>query len=144
MTDHRDRIGRWLAGKVPGAAFDEAGTASIERDPDTVVVLELSPTADICHFCALVAPLSEEQPEASLFSALELNRYGKPLGGCWLAWEPELQMLTLNWNLVIADADELAFGNALDNVISAIDAARAELLPAPAADASGRSPIEMA
>jgi len=99
MEESRMRIESWLADKVPGAAFDDAGTASVQRDADTVVVLELSPSADICHFCALVAPLSEDMPEASLFAALELNRFGKPLGGCWLAWEPDLQMLTLNWNL---------------------------------------------
>lgn len=144
MGDNRDRIELWLADKVPGASFDDAGTASVQRDPDTVVVLELSPAKDICHFCALVAPLSEEMPEASLFAALELNRFGKPLGGCWLAWEPDLQMLTLNWNLVLADADDFAFGNALDNFISAIDTARAELLPAPAERESGRSVVEMA
>lgn len=143
MTDHRDRIEHWLAAKVPGASFDEAGTASVQRDQDTVVVLELSPSGDICHFCALVAPLSEEMPEASLFAALELNRYGKPLGGCWLAWEPDLQMLSLNWNLGLADADDFAFGNALDNFISAIDAARATLLPSEDGAAS-RPVAEMA
>lgn len=129
MKDNITRIERWLAQKVPGAMFDEDGTASVQRDPDTLVALELSPSGEICHFCALVAPLSESAPEASLFAALELNRYGKPLGGCWLAWEPDLQMLTLNWNLVLSDADDFAFGNALDNFIAAIDAARAKLLP---------------
>lgn len=138
------RIESWLADKVPGAAFDDAGTASVQRDADTVVVLELSPSADICHFCALVAPLSEDMPEASLFAALELNRFGKPLGGCWLAWEPDLQMLTLNWNLVLADADDFAFGNALDNFIAAIDTARAELLPPENGDDTPQPLAEMA
>lgn len=144
MAGNRLRIERWLADKVPGAVFDEAGTASVQRDPDTVVVLELSPAEDICHFCALVAPLSEESPEASLFAALELNRFGKPLGGCWLAWEPDLQMLTLNWNLVLADAHDFAFGNALDNFVSAIDAARTELLPVASEAASSPVAAEMA
>ncbi len=144
MEESRMRIESWLADKVPGAAFDDAGTASVQRDADTVVVLELSPSADICHFCALVAPLSEDMPEASLFAALELNRFGKPLGGCWLAWEPDLQMLTLNWNLVLADADDFAFGNALDNFIAAIDTARAELLPPENGDDTPQPLAEMA
>ena len=88
--------------------------------------------------------LSEDMPEASLFAALELNRFGKPLGGCWLAWEPDLQMLTLNWNLVLADADDFAFGNALDNFIAAIDTARAELLPPENGDDTPQPLAEMA
>lgn len=144
MTENKMRIEQCLAEKVPGAVFDEDGTASVQRDPDTVVVLELSPAGDICHFCASVAPLSEESPEASLFAALELNRFGKPLGGCWLAWEPDLQMLTLNWNLVLADAHDFAFSNALDNFISAIDVARAELLPMGSEAAGSPIAAEMA
>ena len=81
MHVNLERVGQWLAAKVPGARFDQGGIASIQRDPDTQVVLELSPSGDLCHFCALVAPLDEESPEASLFAALELNRFGKPLDG---------------------------------------------------------------
>ncbi len=129
MVANKDRLELWLAAKVPGASFDRSGTATIQRDPDTQVMLELSPSEDVCHFCAIVAPLDEEMPEASLFTALELNRFGKPLGGCWLAWEPDIQMLTLCWNLELADADEISFANAIDNVIAAIDSARRELMP---------------
>ncbi len=129
MAVHKDRANLWLATKVPGASFDQAGIASIQRDPDTQLILELSPSEEVCHFCAIIAPLDEEMPEASLFTALELNRFGKPLGGCWLAWEPDTQMLTLCWNLELADADQISFSNAIDNFIAAIDGARRELLP---------------
>ena len=40
-------------------------------------------------------------------------------------------MLTLCWNLELADADEISFSNAIDNFIAAIDGARRELLPQP-------------
>ena len=131
MAENRERINHWLAAKVPGASFNHAGIASIQRDPDTQVALEMSPSGELCHFCALIAPLDEESPESSLFAALELNRFGKPLGGCWIAWEPDIQMLTLCWNMALASADEISFSNAIDNFISALDSARRELKPHP-------------
>jgi hypothetical protein len=129
MAQNRERANLWLAAKVPGASFNPAGIASIQRDTDTQVVLELSSSEDLCHFCAIVAPLDDAEPEANLMAALELNRFGKPLGGCWIAWEPELQMLTLCWNMELANADQLAFSNAIDNFIAAFDSARNELIP---------------
>ena len=129
MAANKTRANLWLAAKVPGASFNQAGIASIQRDPDTQLILELSPSEEVCHFCAIIAPLDEQMPEVSLFTALELNRFGKPLGGCWLAWEPDIQMLTLCWNLELADADKISFSNAIDNFIAAIDSARSELMP---------------
>ena len=129
MSANKNRTNLWLAAKVPGASFNQVGIASIQRDPDTQLILELSPSEEVCHFCAIIAPLDEQMPEVSLFTALELNRFGKPLGGCWLAWEPDTQMLTLCWNLELADADEISFSNAIDNFIAAIDSARSELMP---------------
>lgn len=129
MSTNKDRANLWLAAKVPGASFNQVGIASIQCDPDTQLILELSPSEEVCHFCAIIAPLDEQMPEVSLFTALELNRFGKPLGGCWLAWEPDIQMLTLCWNLELADADEISFSNAIDNFIAAIDSARSELMP---------------
>ena len=129
MAANKTRANLWLAAKVPGASFNPAGIASIQRDPDTQLILELSPSEEVCHFCAIIAPLDEQMPEVSLFTALELNRFGKPLGGCWLAWEPDIQMLILCWNLELADADKISFSNAIDNFIAAIDSARSELMP---------------
>ncbi len=129
MAEIRERVNLWLAAKVPGARFNQAGMASIQRDADTQIVLELSSSDALCHFCAIVAPLDDVEPETTLLTALSLNRFGKPLGGCWLAWEPELQMLTLCWNMELTHVDQLAFSNALDHFISAIDSARRELIP---------------
>ena len=128
MGRHRENIERWLAAKIPGAGLDEAGAASISYAADLVVFLELSPEEDICHFCALVAPLHEDMPQATLFAALELNRFGKPLDGSWLAWEPEAQRLSLCCNLPLDTADEARFGETFDGFITALDTARASLL----------------
>ena len=46
MAANKDRANLWLATKVPGASFDQAGIASIQRDPDTQLILELSPSED--------------------------------------------------------------------------------------------------
>ncbi len=129
MGRHRENIERWLAAKIPGAGFDEAGAARISHEPDAIIFLELSPEEDICHFCALVAALHEDMPQASLFAALELNRFGKPLDGSWLAWEPEAQRLSLCCNLALDTADEARFGKTFDRFITALDAARTSLLP---------------
>lgn len=131
MADNRERINHWLAAKVPGASFNHSGIASIQRDQDTQIVLEISSSGELCHFCALISPLDEESPEASLFAALELNRFGKPLGGCWVAWEPDLQALTLCRNMELSGADEITFSNAIDNFIAALDSARRELIVHP-------------
>jgi hypothetical protein len=128
MHDNLDRINHWLGVKVPGASFDEDRTATIASGTDKHVVLEVSADSSICHFCAVVSPLDEADPLGSLLAALALNRFGKPLGGCWLAWEPDLEMLTLCWNLEIGHADELMFSNAIDNFLAALETARKELL----------------
>ncbi len=128
MTPSRASINHWLAQRIPGAQLDEAGVAAIRRDDDSVVVIEVPANSELCHLCALVAPLPEVAREAALLAALELNRFGRPLGGCWLAWEDDVQMLTLCHNLHVPGADAIAFGNTLDNFLIALDHARALLL----------------
>ena len=143
MSDNADCVNRWLAARVPGASFDEAGSVTIASDTDKHLLLELSADRNLCHFCAVVGPLDTTSPMDTLIAALELNRFGKPLGGCWLAWEPDIDMLTLCSNLEIAGADEIAFGNALDNFIVALGTARAALAPYAEAENSAEAELRM-
>ncbi len=130
----------WLQRRIPGSGFGGDGVAALTRDKDTVLMLEIPAEDDICHFYAPVAPLPEENRDSALLAALSLNLGGKALGGCWLAWEDELQMLVLCWNLVVHGADESAFNDALDNFMLALDEARAVLLPDP--EGSGSTELE--
>lgn len=128
MTMARDSVNQWLAARVPGAGLDDSGVAAVKRDEDTVVVVEVPTGSETCHLCALIAPLPEVEREAALLAALELNRFGRPLGGCWIAWENEIQMLTLCHNVYVPACDGIAFGNTLDNFMIALDEARAIFL----------------
>lgn len=125
MTTTRDSVNQWLAARVPGARLDDSGLAAVKRDEDTVVLVEVPTGGETCHLCALIAPLPEAEREAALLAALELNRFGRPLGGCWIAWENEIQMLTLCHNVFVPASDGIAFGNTLDNFMTALDEARA-------------------
>lgn len=146
MTTTRDSVNQWLAARVPGARLDDSGIAAVKRDGDTVVLVEVPTGSETCHLCALIAPLPEAAREAALLAALELNRFGRPLGGCWVAWENEIQMLTLCHNVFVPASDGIAFGNTLDNFMIALDQAREiflrkdgrdDELPVPAVDGIG-------
>lgn len=65
--------------------------------------------------------------EIALITALELNRFGRPLGGCWLAWDTDVSMFALCHNLRIPDNDEQSFNNILDHFLMSIDLAREQL-----------------
>lgn len=128
MTMTRELVNQWLAARVPGAGLDASGIAAVKRDEDTIVLVEVPTGSDTCHLYALIAPLPEDAREAALLAALELNRFGRPLGGCWIAWEEDIQMLTLCHNVFVPASDGIAFGNALDNFMTALDHARAIFL----------------
>ena len=123
----KNSVNQWLAERVPGAALDASGVATIRRDDDSVIVIEVPPDSAISHLCALVAPLPDITREATLMVALELNRFGRPLGGCWLAWEDNVQMLTLCHNVLVSTTDAIGFSNTLDNFFNALDVAREQL-----------------
>ncbi len=145
MIQTRKTVEQWLVNRVPGAKLDASGIAVIRRDDDTAIVLEVPPDSEICHLCALVSPLPEGAREAALLAALELNRFGRPLGGCWLAWEDDVQMLTLCHNVLVPATDAIGFGNTLDNFLMALDIAREQLRVGDAADemnASADDPAE--
>lgn len=139
MHPHKSTVDQWLHTRVPGARLDENGVAAVRRDDDTLVIVEVPPDSDVCHLCALVGPLPEGLREPALFTALEMNRFGRPLAGCWLALEPEIEMLTLCHNINIPVTDGIAFANTLDNFMTAIDIARAQLVPSEAVAAGERA-----
>ncbi len=136
--DMRDQLNHWLAQRVHGAALDEDGISGLLRDDQTLIMLEVPAHSSLCHFSAPAVALPEDDPVAGLLTALELNRYGRPLGGCWLAWDPDIQRLMLCFNLLIPDSDARSFENALDNFIAALDLVRSSFN----ADAAAKSQTE--
>lgn len=129
MQDSITTVNHWLGQRVPGAQLDADGSAGLQRDPITRIMLEVPKGSDVCHFYAPVAALPEDDPEAGLYAALELNRFGRPLGSCWLAWDPDLSMLTLCHNLLVPASDAITFNNTLDNFLSTLDNARQQFRP---------------
>jgi len=119
-------VSQWLSDREPGLHLDEDGVAGLQRDPQTLLILEVPRDSQVCHLYAPVSTLPEENPELALLAALELNRFGRPLGGCWLAWDPDIAMLTLCHNLHIPSNDLVSFNNTLDNFMIALDQAREE------------------
>jgi hypothetical protein len=128
-SDAIETVERWLSTRVPDANFDEDGVAALVRDDETMVIIEVDQSGTICHLYAPVCRPPDHAPELTLIFALELNRFGRPLGGCWLAWDPDVSMFSLCYNLRIPDNDAQSFSNTLDNFIASIDRARDYLNP---------------
>ena len=126
MQDSIPIVNQWLSEREPGLYLDEDGVAGLQRDSETLLILEVPADSKVCHLYAPVATLPEENPELALYTALELNRFGRPLGGCWLAWDPEIAMLTLCYNLHVQTADSISFNNTLDNFLVTLDQVREE------------------
>lgn len=128
--DARSSVDHWLDARIPGCHLDGEGVAFLQREPETPVILEVPEGSDVCHFSAPVAPMPENvAPEMALFAALELNQFGRPLGSCWLAWNPELEVFMLCHNLYVPSVNQAGFDNTLDNFLLALDRAREQLLP---------------
>jgi Tir chaperone protein (CesT) family len=128
-SEAMDTVERWLSTRVPDASFDEDGVAALARDDETMVIIEVDQSGTICHLYAPVCRPPNHAPELALLFALELNRFGRPLGGCWLAWDPDVSMFSLCYNLRIPDNDAQSFSNILDNFIASLDRARDYLNP---------------
>jgi hypothetical protein len=128
MQNQQNKVNQWLHDRS-GTQLDDDGVAALQRDADTVIVLEVPEYSEVCHLYAPVAALPEDDQESALQNALALNRFGRPLGGCWLAWDPDVQVLTLCHNLSIANSDGVAFNNTLDNFLNSLDTARALFAP---------------
>ena len=147
MTTHDNSIhvvNNWLTTRVEGISFDEHGVTAITRDDETLVVIEVAADGIICHLYAPVCRPPDEMPEIVLITALELNRFGRPLGGCWLAWDADVSMFALCHNLRIPDNDEQTFNNTLDHFLMSIDLAREQLSTRSQSDNTTRSIAQLA
>ncbi len=131
MSVHANTVNHWLRARAPGIQLDDEGIALLTADDATVIAIEVPEDGEVCYFYAPVCPLSADAPDADLCRALELKRFGRPLGGCWLAWDPEFAMLTLCHNLHIPANDAIAFGNTVDNFFASLREARNQLSLSP-------------
>lgn len=122
-----NKVNHWLHDISNELRLDEDGITGIARDDATVAMIEVNDADNVCRLYAIACPLPEADTEAGLYAALELNRLGLPLGGCWLAWDSDINMLCLCNNLYIPAFDTITFHNALQNFFNAIDIARSEL-----------------
>lgn len=127
MHDAIYLVNSWLQHIAFDLQLDEDGNIIIQRDAQTALLLEVIEESETCHFYAPVTALKKYEPILELHTALEINQYGLALGGCWLAWDPEINMLCLNYNLYLPQSDPISFNNTLQNFLIAIDTAR-ELL----------------
>jgi len=127
--DTRLIVERWLHDRVPECRLDNEGTVILQREAEGPIVIEIPEDSDVCHLSAPVAPLPEHVPrEVALFTALEMNQFGRPLGSCWLAWNPELEVFMLCHNLHIPSTEQVSFNNTLDNFFLSLERAREQLL----------------
>jgi len=127
MNSYADTVNHWLTLRAPESHLDEEGMALLSAEDQTVIALQVPENSDVCYFYAPVRPVSADLPEADLYFALELNRFGRPLGSCWLAWDPEFAMLTLCHNLHIPSSDAISFSNTVDNFFHSLREARHRL-----------------
>jgi hypothetical protein len=120
MQDYRLQLDHWLYAINPDLKLDENDGVYIETERHSPILISLAEQEPICHLYAPLPSLPYDDLEALFIQALELNSYGIPLGGCWLAWENELNMLCLRYDFNLAHSDQVSFQNTIQNFISAI------------------------
>ncbi len=127
MQDYRIQLDHWLYAIHPDCKLDEEDGVILETENQSPFLISLSEKSALCHFYAPLNSLPYDDLEALFIQALELNTYGIPLGGCWLAWEDELNMLCLRYDFNLARGDQIAFLNTVQNFIAALEIAKAQL-----------------
>ncbi len=120
MQDYRIQLDHWLYAIHPDLKLDENDGVYLETEGHSPVLISLSEQKPICHLYAPLPSLPYDDLEALFIQALELNSYGIPLGGCWLAWEDELNMLCLRYDFNLSRGDQVSFQNTIQNFISAM------------------------
>lgn len=131
MRNYTDDINHWLNQSAPGSELDENNLAALQRDDKTIMLLELEKESDMCHFYAHLLALEKNTTGSIIYKALTLNQFGRPLGGCWLSWDSEINMLCLRHSLNLINADQIIFNNTIQNFINSLDTARSLLTEEP-------------
>jgi hypothetical protein len=121
MQDYRLKLDHWLYAINPDLKLDENDGLYIETEHHSPILISLSEQTPICHLYAPLSSLPYDDLEALFIQALELNSYGIPLGGCWIAWEDELNMLCLRYDFNLTRGDQVGFQNTIQNFISAME-----------------------
>jgi hypothetical protein len=121
MQDYRIQLDHWLYAIHPDLKLDENDGLYIETEHHSPILISLSEQTPICHLYAPLSSLPYDDLEALFIQALELNSYGIPLGGCWIAWEDELNMLCLRYDFNLTRGDQVGFQNTIQNFISAME-----------------------
>lgn len=57
MQDSIPIVNQWLSEREPGLCLDEDGVAGLQRDSQTLLILEVPADSEVCHLYAPVAPL---------------------------------------------------------------------------------------
>ena len=120
MQDYSLQIDHLLYAINPDLKLDENDGVFIETERHSPILISLAEQEPICHLYAPLPSLPYDDLESLFIQALELNSYGIPLGGCWLAWENELNMLCLRYDFNLARGDQASFQNTIQNFISAM------------------------
>jgi hypothetical protein len=115
MSESISKINQFLAELIHGAKLDMYGAIEIQRSDHSVINIEVTKDSDVCHLYANVVSFHENEDESTFYTALEMNRFGRPLHNCWLALNSETRMLSLCHNLYIPLTDSAFFNQTLDN-----------------------------
>ena len=126
MQDYRIQLDHWLYAIHPDLKLDENDGVFINTEHQSPILISLSEQAPICHLYAPLPSVPYDDLEALFIQALELNSYGIPLGGCWLAWEDELNMLCLRYDFNLASGNQTTFQNTIQNFVSTLEITKSQ------------------
>jgi Tir chaperone protein (CesT) family len=120
-------VSQWLTELHPELKLNEQGYCALANG-DVALVAEARESTGQCHVFGVVMP----RPEGSAFTAwlqeaMRLNLMGRPLLGCWLAYDPEDGALFLCRNFPIAKTDAAEFAAAVESMASVVVAVRERL-----------------
>lgn len=126
MQDYRVQLDYWLYTIHPDLKLDENDGVFIETADHSPILISLAEKFPICHLYAPLPSAPYDDLEVLFNHALELNSYGIPLGGCWLAWDVELNMLCLRYDFNLTRGDQTTFQNTIQNFISALEITKSQ------------------